>query len=46
VLAAGFDPRHPVLGIARTAVTTAPMFALATGKALGNPVLRTEGRSL
>lgn len=46
MLAAGYDPRHSVLGIARTAVTAAPMFALATGKSLGNPVVRTEGRSL
>ena len=39
----------PVLGIAWTAVTAAVMFALAsgearTGRALDNPVLRTEGR--
>jgi divalent metal cation (Fe/Co/Zn/Cd) transporter len=38
-----------VLGIVWTAVTAAVMFALAVGKArtgtaLGNPVLRTEGR--
>jgi len=38
-----------VLGIAWTAVTAAAMFALAagkarTGRALGNPVLTTEGR--
>lgn len=49
VLAAGFHPRHSVLGIAWTAVTAAVMFALArakarTGRALDNPVLRTEGR--
>src|SRR5690242_2986623 len=49
VLAAGFRPRHSPLGIAWTAVTAAVMFALAAGKsrtgtALGNPVLRTEGR--
>ena len=49
VLAAGYRPRHSVAGIAWTAVTAAVMFALATGKArtgraLGNPVLRTEGR--
>src|SRR5579863_1676520 len=49
VLAAGYHPRHSVLGIAWTAVTAAVMFALAagkarTGRALGNPVLRTEGR--
>ncbi len=49
VLAAGYRPRHSVLGIAWTAVTAAVMFALASGKAragraLDNPVLRTEGR--
>lgn len=49
VLAAGYRPRHSVAGIAWTAVTAAVMFALATGKArtgraLDNPVLRTEGR--
>jgi divalent metal cation (Fe/Co/Zn/Cd) transporter len=49
VLAAGYRPRHSVAGIAWTAVTAAVMFALArgkatTGRALGNPVLRTEGR--
>jgi divalent metal cation (Fe/Co/Zn/Cd) transporter len=49
VLAAGFHPRHSPAGIAWTAVTALVMFALAagkahTGKALGNPVLRTEGR--
>ena len=49
VLAAGYRPRHSVLGIAWTAVTAAAMFALATGKArtgraLDNPVLTTEGR--
>jgi divalent metal cation (Fe/Co/Zn/Cd) transporter len=49
VLAAGYHPRHSVLGIAWTAVTAVVMFALAAGKArtgaaLGNPVLRTEGR--
>ena len=49
VLAAGYHPRHSVLGIAWTAVTAAVMFALAagkarTGRALDNPVLRTEGR--
>jgi divalent metal cation (Fe/Co/Zn/Cd) transporter len=48
-LAAGYHPRHSVLGIAWTAVTAVVMFALAAGKArtgaaLGNPVLRTEGR--
>jgi divalent metal cation (Fe/Co/Zn/Cd) transporter len=49
VLAAGYHPRHSVLGIIWTAVTAAVMFALAagkarTGRALDNPVLRTEGR--
>jgi divalent metal cation (Fe/Co/Zn/Cd) transporter len=49
VLAAGFRPRHSVLGIIWTAVTAAVMFALAAGKArtgrmLANPVLRAEGR--
>lgn len=49
VLAAGFRPHHSPLGIVWTAVTAAVMFALAagkarTGKALDNPVLRTEGR--
>ena len=49
VLVTGYRPGHSVLGIARTAVTAAAMFALAagkarTGKALGNPVLVTEGR--
>ncbi len=49
VLAAGYHPRHSVPGIIWTAVTAAVMFALAAGKArtgaaLGNPVLRTEGR--
>ncbi len=49
VLALGYHPRHSTLGIAWTAVTAAVMFALAagkarTGKALGNPVLITEGR--
>jgi divalent metal cation (Fe/Co/Zn/Cd) transporter len=49
VLAAGYHPRHSVLGIAWTAVTAAIMFALAagkarTGRALDNPVLQTEGR--
>ncbi len=49
VLAAGYHPRHSVLGIIWTAVTAAVMFALSagkakTGRALGNPVLRTEGR--
>jgi divalent metal cation (Fe/Co/Zn/Cd) transporter len=49
VLATGYHPRHSPLGIAWTAVTAAAMLALATGKArtgraLDNPVLRTEGR--
>jgi divalent metal cation (Fe/Co/Zn/Cd) transporter len=49
VLASGYHPHHSVLGIIWTAMTAAVMFALAagkdrTGRALGNPVLRTEGR--
>ncbi|MGH3206509.1 MAG: cation transporter [Trebonia sp.] len=49
VLAAGFRPHHSSAGIAWSALTAAVMFALAagksrTGKALGNPVLRTEGQ--
>jgi divalent metal cation (Fe/Co/Zn/Cd) transporter len=49
VLAAGYHPRHSALGIAWTAVTAVVMFALAagkirTGRALGSPVLLTEGR--
>ena len=49
VLIAGFHPQPSPLGIAWTAVTAAAMFTLATGKAntgraLDNPVLRTEGR--
>jgi divalent metal cation (Fe/Co/Zn/Cd) transporter len=49
VLATGFRPRHSPLGIAWTAVTALAMFTLAagkarTGRALDNPVLRTEGR--
>jgi divalent metal cation (Fe/Co/Zn/Cd) transporter len=49
VLATGFRPRHSPLGIGWTAVTAMVMFGLAAGKArtgaaLGNPVLRTEGR--
>ncbi len=49
VLAAGYHPRHSLTGIVWTAVTAVMMFALAagktrTGRALGNPVLRTEGR--
>jgi divalent metal cation (Fe/Co/Zn/Cd) transporter len=49
VLAAGYHPQHSVPGIIWTALTAAAMFALAagkarTGRALDNPVLRTEGR--
>jgi divalent metal cation (Fe/Co/Zn/Cd) transporter len=49
VLATGYRPGHSPLGIGWTTVTAAVMFALAAGKArtgaaLGNPVLRTEGR--
>jgi divalent metal cation (Fe/Co/Zn/Cd) transporter len=49
VLVTGYHPRHSVLGITWTAATAAVMFALAagkarTGRALDNPVLRTEGR--
>jgi divalent metal cation (Fe/Co/Zn/Cd) transporter len=49
VLAAGYHPHHSRLGIAWTAVTAGLMFALAAAKtrvgaALGNPVLRAEGR--
>ena len=49
VLATGYHPHPSVPGIIWTAVTAAVMFALGagkarTGKALGNPVLRTEGR--
>ncbi len=49
VLATGYHPRHSLLGIIWTAVTAAAMFLLAsgkarTGRALDNPVLRTEGR--
>lgn len=49
VLVTGYHPRHSPLGIAWTAVTALAMFALAagkarTGRALDNPVLRTEGR--
>jgi len=49
VLVMGYRPHHSTLGIAWTAITAAVMFALAAGKAatgtaLGNPVLRTEGR--
>ena len=49
VLAVGFHPHRSITGIIWTAVTAAAMFALAagkarTGRALGNSVLRTEGR--
>ena len=49
VLAAAFRPHHSAAGIAWTAGTAIVMFALAagkarTGRALDNPVLRTEGR--
>ena len=49
VLAVGYRPQYSVLGIVWTAVTAAAMFTLAagkarTGRALNNPVLRTEGR--
>ena len=49
VLAAGDRSRHSLAGIGWTAATAAVMYALAAGKgrtgaALGNPVLRTEGR--
>ena len=49
VLLSGHRAGHSVAGIIWTATTAAVMFALAasksrTGKALGNPVLSTEGR--
>ena len=49
VLVTGYHPRHSMPGIIWTAVTAVVMFALAsgkarTGRALGNPVLQTEGR--
>jgi divalent metal cation (Fe/Co/Zn/Cd) transporter len=49
VLVFGYHPRHSVPGIIWTAASAAVMFALAagkaqTGRALDNPVLRTEGR--
>jgi divalent metal cation (Fe/Co/Zn/Cd) transporter len=49
VLATGFRPHHSTAGVVWTALTAAAMFVLAAGKArigkaLGNPVLRTEGR--
>ena len=49
VLTHGDRPKHSVLGIVWTAATAVVMFGLAVGKArvgraLSNPVLRTEGR--
>ncbi|MFD9633209.1 cation transporter [Streptomyces violascens] len=49
VLVAGFHAQRSPIGIAWTAITAGVMFALAygkarTGAALGNPVLKTEGR--
>jgi len=49
VLVVGHHAHHSPAGIAWTAATAAAMFALAhakatTGRALDNPVLRTEGR--
>jgi divalent metal cation (Fe/Co/Zn/Cd) transporter len=49
VLVVGHHPGHSPLGIGWTAATALVMFALAagkeaTGRALDNPVLRTEGR--
>ena len=49
VVIAGWHPGHSPAGIAWTAVTAVMMFCLAAGKArvgkaLDNPVLRTEGR--
>jgi divalent metal cation (Fe/Co/Zn/Cd) transporter len=49
VLIADYHPGHSALGIAWTAITAVVMFGLAagkgrTGRALGNPVLQTEGR--
>jgi divalent metal cation (Fe/Co/Zn/Cd) transporter len=49
VLVISYHPRHSVPGIVWTAVTAAVMFALAvakarTGRALDNPVLRTEAQ--
>ncbi len=49
VLAVGYHPRHSIPGIIWTSVTAVAMLALAagkarTGRALGNPVLVTEGR--
>jgi divalent metal cation (Fe/Co/Zn/Cd) transporter len=49
VLVTGYHPHHSPVGIGWTAATGVVMFALAagkdrTGRALENPVLRTEGR--
>lgn len=49
VLVMGYHPHHSLVGIGWTAATVVMMFALAagkdrTGRALENPVLRTEGR--
>jgi len=49
VIVARYHARHSPMGIVWTAVTAVVMFALAagkenTGRRLGNPVLRTEGR--
>ena len=49
VLVSRYHPGHSTGGIVWTAITAAAMFALAAGKArtgaaLGNPVLRAEGR--
>jgi divalent metal cation (Fe/Co/Zn/Cd) transporter len=49
VLVVGYHPHHSLVGIGWTAATAVMMFALAagkdrTGRALENPVLRTEGR--
>jgi len=49
VLATGHHAGHSVGGIVWTAVTAVAMFALAagktrTGRELGNPVIRTEGK--
>jgi divalent metal cation (Fe/Co/Zn/Cd) transporter len=49
VLASGYQAHHSPLGIVWTSLTAVVMFGLAaaktrTGRALGNPVLATEGR--
>jgi divalent metal cation (Fe/Co/Zn/Cd) transporter len=49
VLVTGYHPRHSAAGIVWTAATASVMVLLAAGKArtgaaLGNPVLRAEGR--